>query len=310
MLLFYSSSAYIMLYSYDDAILAISNGVNVNPQVFDEGALRKAFGKSTNAGLYVLFFVFIPFAIAYIAHKKNNLPSNWKTKLIAPFPYIIIFAIDAFIAIKVSRTINKIEFINGVSANKLDGFLDYLTDINFWLVFFLGAIPFIYVAILMNKIINFFIERTPEIEKLRCKYELIQITDKIQKLTSNVGFENSLYQENSVKILELNNQINEIDQKLIYLPEETDKEISALQKETENKKAIIINKASLFINSIENDTIKISVTSLLNRISAFLEGWDEWLHGQFAYQIAITTSQNSRDIVDEWLKENVKTLNN
>ena len=69
------------------------------------------------------------------------------------------------------------------------------------------------------------------------------------------------------------------------------------------------NKASLYINEIENDTIKISATSLLNRISAFLEGWDEWLHSQFAFQIATTTSQESRDIVDQWLKENVKNLN-
>jgi len=75
MVLFYSSSAYIMLYSHDDALLAIENGLNVNPQVFEAGAIRKAFSKDFVGGLYILFFVFIPFAIAYVAHISDAL---WK----------------------------------------------------------------------------------------------------------------------------------------------------------------------------------------------------------------------------------------
>jgi len=310
MLLFYSSSAYIMLYSFDDAMLAISNSINVNPQVFDEGALRKAFGKSSIAGLYVLLFVFIPFAIAYLAHKNNKKTvSSWTTNIKSSLPYLIIFAIDAFIAVKVAQTINKIDFLTGANSNQLNSLVDYLTDINFWLVFFLGAIPFIFLAVLMNRIINFFIERSPEIERLRVKMEIKETINKIQTKIEEIESEKSKCQENSLNILELDNQINELNQSLIFLPEETDKEISALKEDTENKKALINNKASLFKNNIENDTIKISVTALLNRISAFLEGWDEWLHGQYSYQIATTTSQDSRNIVEDWLKNNVKSLN-
>ena len=309
MILFYSSSAYIMLYSLDDAIIAISNGIQVNPQVFLADALSLAFDKSRVAGLYILFFVFIPFAIAYISHDKKNTISNVKTKIKSFSLYIIIFLIDTFIAVKVSQTINKIDFLKGVRANTMDGFQTYLTDVNFWLVFFLGAIPFIFVAILMNKLIYFFIERTPEIEELKLKQEISLITNDINQCYEKIKVEKTILQENEIKILEFNNQINELEQKLIYLPNETDKEISTIINETNNKEAIINNKATLYINEIENDTIKISATSLLNRISAFLEGWDEWLHSQFAYQIATTTSQESRDIIDQWLKENVKNLN-
>jgi len=308
MFLFYSSSAYIMLYSIEDAKIAISNGIDINPQVFEEGAIRKAFSKSNYAGAYVLLFVFIPLVIGYTIHKGGEkLKSSWVSNLLM---YLIIFLIDAFIAIKVTSTINEINFLTGLSVNETYGLADYFTDINFYLVFFLGAIPFIFLALLMNSIIKFFVERTPEVEEKRVKLELSQLGDKIEKTKNEIAAENFKCQENSVKILDLTNQINEFDQKLIYLPEEADQETSVLISSADNQKALIKNKASMYKDNIENDTIKISVTALLNRISAFLEGWDEWLHSQFSFQIATTTSQASRDEVDAWLKNNIKSLEN
>ena len=52
-----------MLYSYDDAVLANSNQLPVNPQVFAADALSLAFDKGSIAGLYILFF--------YIKTKRN-----------------------------------------------------------------------------------------------------------------------------------------------------------------------------------------------------------------------------------------------
>lgn len=308
MFLFYSSSAYIMLYSIEDAKIAISNGIDINPQVFEEGAIRKAFNKSNYAGAYVLLFVFIPLVIGYTIHKGGEkLKSSWISNLLM---YLIIFLIDAFIAIKVTSTINEINLLTGLSVNETYGIADYFTDVNFYLVFFLGAIPFIFLALLMESIIKFFVERTPEIEEKRVELALSQLRDKIKEINNEIALENIKCQENSVKILDLTNQINEFEQKLIYLPEEADQETSILISSAENQKALIKNKASMYKDNIENDTIKISVTALLNRISAFLEGWDEWLHSQFSFQIATTTSQASRDEVDAWLKNNIKSLEN
>lgn len=307
MFLFYSSSAYIMLYSYDDAMLAIENGIKVNPQVFEEGALRKAFEKSLIAGVYISFFVFIPFAIAYVAHTAGKISFK---NLKAIIPYVIIFMIDAFIAFKVTQTINKIDWLTGVSANHESSFTNDLSDINFWLVFFLGAIPFIFLAELMNRLIVLFTERTPELEEKRMQFIISELDKEISVITNKINEEKTVFQENKLAILKLSNEIDQIDKNLIYLPEETDKELSSIKENTENKKAIIANKASIFKNDIENDNIKISLTALKNRIALFIEGWDEWLHKEFSFERAISISQLSKNEIEKWVTQNVEPLNN
>lgn len=63
LMLFYSSSLYIMIYSLQDSMELIKMGIpleDINPQVFDSGALTKSFNKEGIAGIFILLFFFVP----------------------------------------------------------------------------------------------------------------------------------------------------------------------------------------------------------------------------------------------------------
>ena len=304
MILFYSSSAYIMLYSFDDALNSSKSGIILNAQVYDADALSKAMAKGGSAMLYILVFVFIPFAVAYVAHNFNK--ENDKRGLKKIFSYLVVVGIDVFIALKVSATIAEVKFLTGIEIER--SIETILLDINFWLVFFLGAIPFLFLAELMNKIINFFAERSAQSGREKMLVEKKAAKNKIEKL--NLEIINSLEKSNAIE-LEINSiesEVSKLEQALIFLPKELNLKISQINQEANNRIATVRKKADVYKNDIENDNIQISISSLKDRVSAFIEGWNEWLHDEYAIEKAIGKSQEAMKASDEWLDDNMKKV--
>lgn len=305
MFLFYSSSAYIMLYSYDDAMLAIKAGLQVNPQVYEAEAIPKALEKGGTALLYIFLFVFIPFAIAYEAHNKSlkskNKLSYYFKKVIS---YAVVIGIDFFIAFKVSETIREINYLSkGIDSNE-----SFFQDVNFWLVFFLGAIPFFFLSILLNKLIEFFAERNSQVgvEKMQIEKKL-----RLKKIKEIEKQKNQLLEKVSQIDLEINNLKNEFDQlekDLIFIPKDFDLKKKKINRETDNRIATSNKKADLYKNDIENDNVQISMSSLKDRVSAFIEGWNEWLHDEYSTEKAQKKSSEAMSEVDKWLEQNLKKI--
>ena len=305
MVLFYSSSAYIMLYSFDDALASAKLGIIPNAQVYDADALSRAMEKGGSAMLYIVIFVFIPFAIAYVAHNFNKQNDAKGIKKI--ISYLVVFAIDIFIALKVSATITEINFLTkGIEIERSIGTI--LNDINFWLVFFLGAIPFLFLAELMNMLVNFFAERSAQsgIEKMLVEKKAVK--NKMETL--NLEIIAAVNTSNGIG-LEINNiesEVSRLEQALIFLPKELNLKVSHIKQEANNKIAIVRKKADVYKNDIENDNIQISISSLKDRVSAFIEGWNEWLHDEFAVEKAIGKSQMAMKASDHWLEDNMKKI--
>ncbi|MDG4716534.1 phospholipase D-like domain-containing protein [Winogradskyella marincola] len=305
MVLFYSSSAYIMLYSYDDSLEAAKLGVIENPQVYEASALSKAYIKGGTALFYIGFFVFIPFTIAYCAHNLNE--TSRKKNLLKTTFFSAVIGLDIFIAIKVATTIGEINHLSkGIipdySINAM------LTDINFWLVFFLGAIPFFFLAILMDKLIAFFKARSTQAGREKMILEIKYLKEKIKKLNENISACKEDANILDLEIEKLENQLLQLEQSLIFLPKELDSKLVQITQDTNNKIADIRKKADVYKNDIENDNIQISLSSLKDRVSAFIEGWNEWLHDEYAVDKAIIKSQEAMLACDKWLIENVKKI--
>ncbi|WP_179352194.1 phospholipase D-like domain-containing protein [Winogradskyella vidalii] len=310
--LFYSSSAYIMLYSYEDALEAASAGISVNPQVYEAKALSKALAKGGTALSYILFFVFIPFTIAYIAHSKteNDISNKKRTLsaiLIPLISYTIVILIDVFIAIKVSTTISEINYLSkGIAPdNSVTGIL---SDINFWLVFFLGAIPFFFLAIIMNKLIQFLAERNTQSGRERMLVEKKVLSAKIEALEQEISTHNNKANSIGLEIEKLECDLNQLEQALIYLPKDLDTKITQANQKANNNIADIRKKADVYKNDIENDNIQISLSSLKDRVSAFIEGWNEWLHDEYAIDKAVSMSQEAIEACDQWMEVNMKKI--
>jgi hypothetical protein len=305
MVLFYSSSAYIMLYSYDDAMEAMRNGISVNPQVYEAKAFSKAISKGGSAFLYIMFFVFIPFTIAYVVHDIDTSGTQklWaQTKKI--LSYIVVVVIDGFIAVKVSSTISEIDFLTkGIEAKESVWF-----DINFWLVFFLGAIPFVFLAELMNKIINFFAERNAQSGREKMLLEKKIANDKINILSKEVIAKQEEVNNFELELNNFNSEISKFEQELIFLPKELNSKTRQVNEQANNRVANVRKKADVYKNDIENDNVEISLSSLKDRVSAFIEGWNEWLHDEYAINKAINKSEEAILESDLWLEENMKKI--
>jgi hypothetical protein len=304
MILFYSSSAYIMLYSYEDALLAAEAGINVNPQVYDARAFSKSISKGGSATFYILFFVFIPFAIAYVAHdveKENKKQISNVLKKCGS--YFVVILIDTFIAFKVSATIGEINYLSkGIEFERS------FWDVNFWLVFFLGAIPFFFLAELMNKLINFFAERSAQSGRERMLVEKKVAKTKMDVLEEEITTHVENTNDMELEINNLESVVYQLEQALIFLPKELDSKTSQINQEGNNSIANVRKKADVYRNDIENDNIQISLSSLKDRVSAFIEGWNEWLHDEYATEKAMSKSQEAIQESDLWLVDNMKKI--
>ncbi len=314
MFLFYSSSAYIMLYSMEDARFQLSNGLDANPQVFQANAISRAFNKSTIAGIYILAFVFIPLAIAYITHfgsskdEEANLTTGWKQKgmqFLKKSPgYLVVILLDAFIAFKVADTIKDIKFLtSGIRSEE-----SVYTDINFWLVFFLGAIPFFFLAAILQKFLNVLGERNVQAGKEKMLVMKKHALKRIEELDEKIKTQKEAVHLLEEQIQDTENQAKEVQQRITFLPKELDAKIKQNNENTFNHLQLIQKKADLYKNDIENDNIQISMSSLKDRVSAFIEGWNEWLHDEFAVSKAVELSKEAMNKSDAWLEANLKKI--
>ena len=175
-------------------------------------------------------------------------------------------------------------------------------------MFFLGAIPFLFLAELMNMLVNFFAERSAQsgIEKMLVEKKAVK--NKMETL--NLEIIAAVNTSNGIG-LEINNiesEVSRLEQALIFLPKELNLKVSHIKQEANNKIAIVRKKADVYKNDIENDNIQISISSLKDRVSAFIEGWNEWLHDEFAVEKAIGKSQMAMKASDHWLEDNMKKI--
>ena len=293
--LFYSSSAYIMLFAKEDAIKMISEGLQPTAQVFNAQAISLAAMKGGTALAYILVFVFIPFTVAYIAHKGNI---AWKVLGI-----LTIILLDIFIAYKVSDTIREIKFLaDGIVSNE-----PFYLDINLWIVFTLSALPFIFFIAVINKTLAIFEARHPESGKEKADFKIKKHKENIEILEEQIKEINDEKQSLKTKIIEIENEIDNIKSKLSYLAQELPRILNMIEENFNDKIRYLQKKADVYKNNIDNDNVPISFSALKDRVNIFLEGWNEWLHEELALPKAVSHSENARIEANKWLDENIES---
>ena len=108
------------------------------------------------------------------------------------------------------------------------------------------------------------------------------------------------------EIITIENNINDLKANLKNLEIEHPKSLNSIEESFNDKIRALKRKADLYKNNIDNDNIPISVSALKDRVSVFLEGWNEWLHEQFSVNRAKTHSENARKTAEIWLSNNIK----
>jgi hypothetical protein len=298
---FYSSAAYILLFSVADAKEAEAQNMPIAvPQIFNAHAISKAAEKGWVAVLFICLFVFIPLSFAMADRFIKN-----KWVYLALFWFGIIF-LDGAVAYKVTESIYEVNYARGnVNVPWQTGMA--FTDTNFYLVFVFGALGLLMFKFALKKLMQLFEDRNPDIltqrNQLLIKHlreEMNANTDKIMGLKEDVAALDKV-------VIQHNADIKHIQQEQANLPVILNHDLQKKRSQLINDLGTIDKIASIYSIHIQSDNLLISVDALKDRINIFLEGWNDFLYQEYAIPKATLKTAQATEIAVAWQNEKLHT---
>jgi len=302
LLIFYSSAAYILLFSVADAKEAGAHGAsNAVAQIFNPYAVTKVFQKGGTAPFFIFLFAFIPLAFAVIDRFTKNEVLNqvlyWSGVLL----------LDGAVAYKVTEAVYDVNFSSGDIDRPWEAIMAF-KEMNFYLVFVFGAVGLLLFKLAYKKIINQFKDRSFDMLQQRqqifmqqLKNELLLLVDRLLSAQGEIaGLEKNIIQlKADIKHTEHADQ-----QAPILLNQELQKNRRQLLTDNDTIDKI----ATIYTLHIQSDNLPISVDALKDRINVFLEGWNDYLFQEYAVSKATQKTTEAREVAQEWqlLKMNNK----
>jgi hypothetical protein len=295
--LFYSSAAYILLFSIEDAKEAQAQGLPVKAaQIFNPDALGQAFHKSGTAPGFVLLFVFIPLAFAVI---DRFVSGKWVPYVSFIFGVILL---DGAVAYKVTQAVHEVNYASG-TVNVAWQPLMAFSDPNFWLVFVFGAFGLFLFGHAFKKLMSIFEDRNPDISLQRNRLLIKQLREDMTVHTNDI----LTLKENIVvfekDIIQFKAEIRHIDLELAQLP-------VLLNQNLQNKRSQLIADsdtidriAAIYTTHIQSDNLPVSIDALKDRINVFLEGWNDFLHKEYSIIRAMLKTAQAAEVALAWQNE-------
>lgn len=296
LLVFYSSAAYILIFSTLDAKLAQMNGIPIVPSVvFDPQAITKAFAKGGTAPLFMGLFVIIPIGLAIIKKIFSKL-----TVYANVFIWLSIFLVDTLIAYVVAKSIHNVDYLSGKIDEKWM-FSDFYTNENFFLVFIMGALGLVIFKFAYEKIYNAFDERNKDVSRARNLVVVEQLKDKIELNEKKIREGKSKIVDLDLTIGLCENDKRNLTKSLSELPVSCEREIQFMNKSYQFRITEIEDIVSIYQSRIDNNDLKFSIGSLKDRVNTFLEGWINYLHETYSVHKAIKMSNEAGLAKNQWI---------
>lgn len=300
--LFYSSAAYILLFSVADAKKAELQGLPSagEAQIFNPNAVSEAFHKSGAATLFIFLFVFIPLAFAAI---DRFVQSGWRTWLGVIFGIVIL---DGAVAYKVSQAVYEVNYIQGdVKEPWRAAFA--ITDTNFYLVFVFGAFGLFMFKLAFKRLMNVFEDRNPDILTQRNLLHIKHLREQMNAASGKILIWKEEISSLEKTIIQLKADIKQGDLELANLPillnQDVQKKKSQLIRDTKSIDQI----AAIYTTHIQSDNLPISVDALKDRINVFLEGWNDFLHKEYSVVKASLKTSQAAEVAMVWQAEKLNT---
>ncbi len=301
LVIFYSSAAYILIFSKIDAEMAQLKKLEiVPPEIFDPEALSKGLEKGGTALLFMTLFVIIPVTLAIIQKFLPNIKAAGKIII-----WSGIFIVDAFVAIVVSQSIHTVEYMRG-SVTEEWKLNDIFGDLNFYLVFIFGSLGLVLFKVVYEKIHLTFEERNKDATRAKNKKVISNIKKKIVKNEKEIIKLEVQIEDIKKQTLVLEASIREKNHEKGALPVSYGRKKQALLTEFELRISEIEDIITLYINRIENNDLKFSTSALKDRINTFIEGWINYLHDTYSVHKATEMSINATNTKNIWLDTKIK----
>lgn len=298
---FYSSAAYILLFSVADARVAEAQGVPIAAaQIFDPEAVSKALHKSGTAPYFIFLFVFIPLAFAVI---DRFVTGKWVTIISFVFGIILL---DGAVAFKVTQAVYEVNYTRGNTNQPWHTSLAF-TDTNFYLVFVFGAFGLLLFKLAFKKFMRIFEDRDPDIATQRNQLLIKQLRSEIAARTNEIQ---SLKEESGTLekiIIELKADIRLISQQLAALAQALNQNLQKKRSQLIADAKTIDEVAAIYTQHIQSDNLPISVDALKDRINVFLEGWNDFLYEEYAVVKAHLKTSEAAEMANAWQSEKIST---
>ncbi len=296
LIIFYSSAAYILIFSTLDAKLSQMNGVPIVPtEVFDPKAISKAFGKGGTAPLFMVLFVIIPVGLAII--KKFFAKVTVYTNI---FIWVSILLVDTLIAYIVAKSIHEVDYLAG-RAEEAWKYSDFYTNENFFLVFIMGALGLVIFKFAYEKIHNSLDERNKDVSRAKNHVIISQLKEKIEKNEKKKKIYESKVATIDQQVVLLEKDKTNLDKNLSELTVILDRQKQFLNKNYEVKITEIEDVVTIYQTRIDNNDLKFSISSLKDRVNTFLEGWINYLHDTYSVHKAIEMSSDAGVTKNQWI---------
>jgi hypothetical protein len=295
--LFYSSAAYILLFSKLEAEEVMrSGGTPIPLEVFNPDAIGNAFDKGGVATLFILMFVFLPLAFA-IAGRFNA--KKWLS-------IVGVVLVDGAIAYKVAESIHQVAYMSG-KVTELWKPLMVFQDANFYLVFVMGAGGLLFFKYAFDKFISYFEERNPDINAVKNQVYMAQLKSEIDVNNAAITSLKEEIETLEKTIIQYKSDIIICEAELEALPGKRVNQIEKRKTEFALKVQNIEITTDIYKSHIENDNLPISVDSMKDRINVFLEGWNDLLHDEYAIAKAVEKSRLAAEVATEWQSQKLDT---
>ncbi|QJD95712.1 hypothetical protein HH214_07420 [Mucilaginibacter robiniae] len=299
--LFYSSAAYILLFSVADAKEAEAKGLPIAAtDIFNPEAVSSAWHKSGTAPYFIFLFVFIPLAFAVV---DRFVAGKW-VSLFSTIGGILI--LDVAIAYKVTQAVYEVNYARGNVNTPWRASMAF-TDTNFYLVFVFGAFGLLLFKLVFKKLMSMFEDRNPDII---AQHNQLLIQHRREESNLNTARIKVLKDEMSVleeNIIQLKATIKHLDQELSSLPILLNQVIQQKRTQLLKDTTHIDQIAAIYTTHIQSDNLPISVDALKDRINVFLEGWNDFLHQEYAVTRAILKAAEAAHVALEWQSEKLDT---
>lgn len=299
--IFYSSAAYILIYSINDAYALINLGINntQTPQIFDSNAISNALNHGLIALLFISLFTIIPIAFALI-NRFDTLKKKIFGILIFTICSVIgIILVDTAIAYEVSHSLYLLNGLKGGDRTEWNSLMVF-SDPNFYLVFVMGTMGLLLFKATYEKLNSLFDERNPDVNFQRNRLTIDQKKLEIKNISDKI-FNFKLECE------EIEKQKIQLESELLLKGSEIDslpitKAHKLLFKKSELAKKIQTAEATttIYKTHVENDKVPISLHALKDRINIFLQGWNDYLHTEYSISKATEKSSQADDVAINW----------
>jgi len=300
-LLFYSSAAYILMFSQGDAKQAKLLGLPAEEMgIFYSKAIPKAYA---NGWPELLAILFVPFflvcGIIFLKKVKTNFP-KWIIKVIC------LLLVDGFTAIAVTGAIHETNYINGIEQEhfKLSG---VFSEINLYLVFIFGMFSLLVFDLIASYILNNLESRNDFHFNKKKKLRIAQIIEEISKLNkenlelnANASSKKTLIDH---KLLEIATLQNEIELQPSYVV----RKINLAQNEINSQITNLENIVKIAYNKIDNELFSFSTHFMNDRINIFLQGWNNYIYSYYAKAISEDKIMQAKTNSEGWLRDHFTT---